>query len=234
MLELNNVRAYYGDSLALWDVNLKISQGASVAILGRNGAGKSTLFKSIIGGEPVVTGQITLKGRDLLCMAPHDRVRQGLAFVPEDRRIFPHLTVAENFEIARYGAVPGRGYLDIETVCELFPILENLLERKGTQLSGGQQQILAVARGMVARPQFLLLDEPTEGVAPLIVAQMAEQIKNACEREGTTLIVAEQHVKFARSCSSYVYVIDTGQIVFSGSWDDYDANPQIAEKYLAV
>lgn len=234
MLKLENVSAYYGDSLALSDVSLSIPVGSGVAVLGRNGAGKSTLFKSIMGGAVNVRGDISLAGRSISRMEPHQRVRLGLAFVPEDRRIFPHLTVAENLMMARHGTAPGREALTIDEICSLFPLLRDLLERKGTQLSGGQQQILAVARGMVARPQYLLLDEPTEGVAPLIVTQMAEQIKHACVQQQITLIVAEQRVWFARQCSDYVYVVDTGRVVYEGTWDDYDANPQIAEQYLAV
>lgn len=234
MLELRNVSAYYGDSLALNNVSLRVKPRQGVAVLGRNGAGKSTMLKSIVGGGPTVRGEVSMNGQSLARIATHERIRGGLSFVPEDRRIFPHLTVEENLEIARHGARRDHACHDVEHSCRLFPLLSDLRTRKGTQLSGGQQQVLAVARGMVTRPQYLLLDEPTEGVAPLIVAQMAEQIKQACEQEDIALMVAEQNVWFARFCSEYVYVMDTGQIVFSGTWDEYDANPQIAEKYLAI
>lgn len=234
MLELHNVSAYYGDSLALNDISLKIKPRQGVAVLGRNGAGKSTMLKSIVGGGPTVRGEVSMNGQSLARMATHERIRGGIAFVPEDRRIFPHLTVEENLEIARHGARRGHACHDVQHSCALFPLLTDLLARKGTELSGGQQQILAVARGMVARPQYLLLDEPTEGVAPLIVQQMAEQIQQACQQEGIALLVAEQNVWFARFCSEYVYVMDTGQVVFAGTWDEYDAHPHIAEKYLAI
>lgn len=234
MLELRNVSAFYGDSLALSGVSLRVKPRQGVAILGRNGAGKSTLFKSIVGGGPSVRGEVLLDGRPLARQATHERIRAGVAFVPEDRRIFPHLTVEENLEIARHGARPGHACQEVQQSYQLFPLLTDLRARMGTQLSGGQQQILAVARGMVARPQYLLLDEPTEGVAPLIVQQMAEQIVHACAQEGIALVVAEQNVWFARQCSEYVYVMDTGQVVFEGTWEDYDAHPQVAEKYLAI
>jgi branched-chain amino acid transport system ATP-binding protein len=234
MLELRNISAFYGDSLALNGISLQVRPRQGVAILGRNGAGKSTLFKSIVGGGPVVQGEVLLDGQPLARRSTHERIRAGIAFVPEDRRIFPHLTVEENLEIARHGARPGHACHEAQQSYQLFPLLADLKERMGTQLSGGQQQILAVARGMVARPQYLLLDEPTEGVAPLIVQQMAEQIGHACAQEGIALVVAEQNVWFARQCSEYVYVMDTGQVVFEGTWEDYDANPQVAEKYLAI
>lgn len=234
MLELQNVSAFYGDSLALNGISLRVPPRQGVAILGRNGAGKSTLFKSIVGGGPSVRGDILLDGQSLIRRAPHERIRAGISFVPEDRRIFPHLSVAENLEIARHGACAGRACMEPSQSYHLFPLLTDLKARMGTQLSGGQQQILAVARGMVARPHYLLLDEPTEGVAPLIVQQMAEQIRHACAQEGIALVVAEQNVWFARQCSAYVYVMDTGQVVFEGTWDDFDAHPQVAEKYLAI
>ncbi len=234
MLELRNISAFYGDSLALNGISLQVRPRQGVAILGRNGAGKSTLFKSIVGGGPAVQGEVLLDGQPLARRSTHERIRAGIAFVPEDRRIFPHLTVEENLEIARHGARPGHACHEAQQSYQLFPLLADLKERMGTQLSGGQQQILAVARGMVARPQYLLLDEPTEGVAPLIVQQMAEQIGHACAQEGIALVVAEQNVWFARQCSEYVYVMDTGQVVFEGTWEDYDANPQVAEKYLAI
>ncbi|WP_159915670.1 ABC transporter ATP-binding protein [Pantoea sp. 18069] len=234
MLELKKVSAYYGDCLALNDVSLRVRPRQGVAVLGRNGAGKSTMMKSVVGGGPSVRGEVCLHGQPLAKRPTHERIRAGLAFVPEDRRIFPHLSVAENLEIAAHGVRPGHAPLSVAQSCALFPLLKDLLDRKGTQLSGGQQQILAVARGMVAKPQYLLLDEPTEGVAPLIVAQMAEQIREACAQQGIALLVAEQNVWFARYCSDYVYVMDTGQVVFGGTWAEYDAQPEIAEKYLAI
>jgi len=234
MLELRNMDAFYGDSIALRGINLEVRKGQRVALLGRNGAGKSSLLKSIVGGGPNVTGSVSFDGVSLEKMPTHMRIRKGLALVPEDRRIFPHITVEENLLLAHQGARAGKVCRSFDEICKLFPVLSALRERKGTQLSGGQQQILAVARGLVARPDCLLLDEPTEGVAPLIVAQMATQVADACRSEGTALLIAEQNVWFARQCSDYVYVMDTGGIVFHGPWAAYDAQPDIAERYLAV
>lgn len=233
-ISLRGVHKHFGALHAVDGVDLDIPPGELFGLIGHNGAGKSTLFKSIVGGGPAVQGEILLDGQPLARRSTHERIRAGIAFVPEDRRIFPHLTVEENLEIARHGARPGHACHEAQQSYQLFPLLADLKERMGTQLSGGQQQILAVARGMVARPQYLLLDEPTEGVAPLIVQQMAEQIGHACAQEGIALVVAEQNVWFARQCSEYVYVMDTGQVVFEGTWEDYDANPQVAEKYLAI
>lgn len=234
MLELERLEAFYGDSIVLNAINLRVGAGQRVALLGRNGAGKSTLLKSIIGGGPRVAGRLTFKGIDLSPLPTHMRIRAGLSLVPEDRRIFPHLTVEENLKIARYGAAPGKSCHSFEESCALFPLLTDLRLRGGDQLSGGQQQILAVARGLAARPDCLLLDEPTEGVAPLIVAQMAEQISHACTANGAALLIAEQNIAFARTCSDYVYIMDTGQIVFEGVWQELDRRPQIIERYLTV
>ena len=234
MLELQGVDAFYGDSIVLNAVNLRVGSGQRVALLGRNGAGKSTLLKSIIGGGPRVMGRLIFKGVDLNPLPTHLRIRAGLSLVPEDRRIFPHLTVEENLTIARYGAAQGKPCHSFEESCALFPLLTDLRLRRGDQLSGGQQQILAVARGLVARPDCLLLDEPTEGVAPLIVAQMAEQISHACAANKSALLVAEQNIAFARTCSDYVYMMDTGRIVFEGAWEELDRQPQIVERYLTV
>lgn len=234
MLEVENLDAFYDDSIVLNAMNLRVGSGQRVALLGRNGAGKSTLLKSIVGGGPRVVGHLTFKGADLNPLPTHLRIRAGLSMVPEDRRIFPHLTVEENLAIARYGAAPGRSCHSFEESCALFPLLTDLRLRRGDQLSGGQQQILAVARGLVTRPDCLLLDEPTEGVAPLIVAQMAEQINHACAANEAALLIAEQNIAFARACSDYLYMMDTGRIVFEGRWDELDRQPQIIERYLTA
>lgn len=233
MLEVKNLQARYGDSLILDGVNLSVAAGQGVALLGRNGAGKTTLLKSIVGGGPKVTGELQFLGDDFAQVPIYQRARKGLALVPEDRRIFAHLSVQENLLIARY-ACSEAGCLGIEEMYGLFPALADVRARMGNQLSGGQQQILAVARGLMSRPKCMLLDEPTEGVAPLLVKQIAEQINNARQQQGSALLLAEQNLWFSRQCTDFVYVIDTGKIVFEGDWNEFDSHPEIANRYLAV
>ena len=233
MLEVKELQARYGDSLILDGIGIEVAAGQGVALLGRNGAGKTTLLKSIMGGEPKVNGVVRFMGRDLTTMATHLRARCGLTLVPEDRRIFSHLTVEENLLMSCH-ASGKEGCLAVEEVYGLFTMLGELKARMGTQLSGGQQQILAVARGLMSRPKCMLLDEPTEGVAPLLVKQMAEQINRARLQQGSALLLAEQNVWFSRQCTGYLYVIDTGKIVFQGDWKTFDAHPEIANRYLAV
>ncbi|MBC9904098.1 MULTISPECIES: ABC transporter ATP-binding protein [Achromobacter] len=233
MLEVKNLRARYGDSLVLDGVGIEVAAGQGVALLGRNGAGKTTLLKSIVGGGPTVDGTLRFMGGDLRQIGTHARARSGLALVPEDRRIFSHLTVEENLLLARHASGP-RGTLPLQEAYGLFPALAELRTRMGNQLSGGQQQILAVARALMSRPKCMLLDEPTEGVAPLLVQQMAEQVNRARQQQGAALLLAEQNLWFSRRCTDYVFVIDTGRIVFEGDWNHFDAHPEIADRYLAV
>lgn len=233
MLELDDVRASYGDSLILEAISLRVESGQGVALLGRNGAGKTTLLKSIVGGGPRVSGSLRFLGRDLASMPTHLRARAGLSLVPEDRRIFAHLSVEENLILARRAAGEA-GCLELDEVYALFPALAELRTRMGSQLSGGQQQILAVARGLVPKPRCMLLDEPTEGVAPILVQQMAEQVNNARRGQGAALLLTEQNLWFSRQCTEFVYVIDIGRIVFAGSWEEFDRRPEIADRYLAV
>lgn len=233
MLEVRNLEARYGDSLILNGVELQVAAGQGVALLGRNGAGKTTLLKSVVGGGPKVSGEVRFLGKDLRQVPIHQRARAGLALVPEDRRIFAHLNVEENLLMARHASGEA-GCLSLDEVYGLFPMLADLKGRMGNQLSGGQQQILAVARGLMSRPKCMLLDEPTEGVAPLLVKQMAEQVNSARRQQGAALLLAEQNLWFSRQCTDFVYVIDTGEIVFKGDWQQFDSQPDIAGRYLAV
>ena len=233
MLEAKGLRASYRDSLVLDGLNITVAPGQGVALLGRNGAGKTTLLKSIMGGGPQVSGELRFMDQDLLAMPTHLRARAGLALVPEDRRVFSHLTVDENLLLARHAA-GDRGSLTLGEIYRLFPVLADLRQRMGSQLSGGQQQILAVARGLMPRPLCMLLDEPTEGVAPILVEQMAEQVNSARHEHGTALLLTEQNLWFGRKCTEYVYVIDTGRIVFQGTWPEFDSRPDVVNRYLVV
>ncbi len=232
MLNVKNLCARYGGSQILDGIDLQVAAGQGVALLGRNGAGKTTLLKSVVGGDPDVSGEIRFLGTDLRVLPTYQRARAGLVLVPEDRRIFAHLTVEENLLMARHAA--SNRVADSAEVYTLFPLLADLKSRMGDQLSGGQQQILAVARGLMSSPHCMLLDEPTEGVAPLIVSQMAEQVNHARRHRKMALLLAEQNIWFSRQCTDFVYVIDTGRIVFEGDWHAFDSQPEIAERYLGV
>lgn len=233
MLELAHVNAFYGQSHILHDISFSMAEGARIAILGRNGAGKSTLLKSIMNAGPRTDGTIRFRERALDGVAVDQRARMGLALVPEERRIFGHLTSYENLKIAQYGAASEREMIDIDTLIGRFPMLVPLRDRPGSQMSGGQQQMLAVARGIASRPHVMLLDEPTEGLAPVIVAELARDVVACCRDYGIGLLLAEQSIWFARQCTDHVLVVDTGRIAFSGNWQDFDDNPEKIRKHLA-
>lgn len=234
LLEIRDCDAFYDDSHVLHAVSLTIAADSGVALLGRNGAGKSTLLKSILGVGPTVRGDILLNGESIARTPSHLRVAMGVSLVPEDRRIFPHISVAENLTMAQRAARKGVAAMTPQDAVRLFPMLSGLLDRRGYQLSGGQQQILAVARGLTPRPQLLLLDEPAEGLAPIIVQELAAQMARIRAHEGGSLLLAEQNVSFARHCTEKVFVIDTGRIVFAGSWAEFDADIARVERYLTL
>lgn len=233
MLDVKDLHASYGDSLILSGINIHVGPGQGVALIGRNGAGKTTLLKSVVGGGPRVSGVVRFREQNIMSLPTFKRARAGLVLVPEDRRIFSHLSVEENLLMA-LNAAPRNVSQEIDEIYVLFPELEKLRLRMGNQLSGGQQQILTVARGLMARPQCMLLDEPTEGVAPLLVKQMAIQINHARKAQGTALLLAEQNLGFSRQCTEFVYVMDVGQIVFHGTWQEFDDRPDVATRFLAI
>ncbi|MBN9062304.1 MAG: ABC transporter ATP-binding protein [Rhizobiales bacterium 65-9] len=233
MLETAGLNAYYGDGHILHDIAFRVGDGERVAILGRNGAGKSTLLKSIMNAGPRVQGDVRFEGALLGDAPSYQRARKGLAMVPEDRRIFTHLTVEENLTIAHYAA-GGRPKADAARIIESFSLLKPLVKRFGGQLSGGQQQVVAVARAFMATPRLLLLDEPTEGLAPVIIEQMAQEFVTICDREKVGLVLCEQNIWFSRMCTSRIYLLDTGRIVFSGDWNEFESDAELKKKYLAV
>lgn len=234
LLEAEGLNAWYGDSHILHGVSLRLQSRQAVALMGRNGAGKSTTLKSIMNAGTRVRGMVRWKGRELGRMPTYRRARMGLVMVPEDRRIYPHVTVRENLELARHSLREGESAYSIEEIVGFFPMLKEVLERSGAALSGGQQQMVAVARALLARPECVLLDEPAEGLAPVIVEQLAEQVNRMRRQEGLTLLLTEQNLWFSRACTDYVYLIDSGQVVFEGSWEDFDRHPEIQSRYLAL
>ncbi|MBI1847052.1 MAG: ABC transporter ATP-binding protein [Candidatus Rokubacteria bacterium] len=229
MLQLREVQAYYGRSHVLYGVSLEARLGEVVCLLGRNGAGKSTTLKSVMGLVDVTAGDIVFEGRSLREVPTHEITRRGVGFVPEDRRIFSDLSVRENLEV---GARAG-GAWTVERVCALFPKLASLDHQRGGSLSGGEPQMLTIARTLMTNPRLLLLDEPSEGLAPVIVRALADTIL-ALKREGLTIVLSEQNVKFARRVADRAYIIEKGQIKFAGSLAALDADEGLRRAYLSV
>ena len=229
MLELAGVHAVYGRSHVLHGVSLRADEGEVVSLLGRNGAGKSTTLKAIVGVVEVTAGAITLAGRSLRGLPTHAIARLGVGLVPEDRRIFGDLSVLENLAV---GARPAGGWT-VERVFELFPKLESLARQRGGSLSGGEQQMLTIARTLMTGPRVLLLDEPSEGLAPVVVQTLADNVA-ALRREGLTILMAEQNVKFARRLADRAYIIEKGEIRFEGTMNALDADENLRRAYLSV
>lgn len=232
MLEVKEIHTYYGMSHILFGVSLNVEPGEIVCLLGRNGAGKTVTLRSIMGLTPPRQGSIKFKGEEIVGKEPYMLVRQGMAYVPADRRIFVDLTVGENLELAARKA-KGDGGWNKDRVYELFPVLKNIESHKGGYLSGGEQQMLTIARALMGNPEFLLLDEPTEGLAPLLVKALEEQIRKLREA-GLTVLLAEQNVRSALRLSDRGYIIDNGVIRYQGSIKQLKENEEIRKKYLLV
>jgi branched-chain amino acid transport system ATP-binding protein len=214
ILSVENIETYYGLSQALFGVSLEVEAGQCVCLLGRNGVGKSTVMRSIMGLTPPARGRVLWKDVSIAGWRPDRVARAGIGFVPEDRRVFGELTVRENLEVARDAARrPGRW--NIAAVCELFPKLAELRERRAGLLSGGEQQMLTIARTLMCNPQLLLLDEPSEGLAPLVVEHLLEQVRRL-KHEGVTILLAEQGIDFSLALADYVYVLEKGTVVHHG------------------
>lgn len=230
MLEVQGIHTFYGLSHVLFGVSLQVEPGEVVCLLGRNGAGKTTTLKSIIGLTPPKLGSIKFRGEEITGTAPYRLARKGLGYVPDDRRIFADLTVGENLEIAeKAGAMDW----DRERVYALFPVLRKKESHKGGHLSGGEQKMLAIARALMGNPALLLLDEPTEGLAPLLIRDLEEQIRGLKE-VGLTVLLAEQNVRSALRLGDRGYIIDNGQIRYQGSIAELRENEEVRKKYLLV
>jgi branched-chain amino acid transport system ATP-binding protein len=232
-LELDSVNTFYGRSHILFDVSLSVEKGEVVALLGRNGAGKSTTFRSVIGLTPPQSGEVRFKGEKVNGLRAFRICRKGIGFVPEDRRCFPDLTVRENLEVAARREKQTDSPWTVDRVWALFPRLAERERNLGSQLSGGEQQMLTIARTLMTNPEVLLLDEPSEGLAPLVVALLAEMILQI-RKEGVTVLLAEQNLHFCAKVSDRGYVIDKGSVKYEGTLKDLLANEEVKEKYLAV
>ena len=234
LLELGGVHTHYDTSHILFDVSLEVNEGESVCLLGRNGAGKTTTLKSIMSLAPVSAGRIRFNGVDLVGLPPYEIARLGVGFVPDDRLIFPDLTVRENLEIAIKPGVPGAPERwTVERIYELFPVLMPLDARLGGYLSGGEQQMLTIGRTLMGNPSLLLLDEPVEGVAPVVVQELTGKIKQL-KTMGLTILFAEQNMRFATEISDRAYVIEKGHIRYQGTMGELVVNEEVKAKYLMI
>jgi len=234
LLEVSHIDTYYVDSHILFDLSLTVEVGEVVCLLGRNGAGKTTTIRSIAGLTPPRAGAITLRGRDIVGLPPFRIARLGIGFVPEDRRVFPNLTVQENLEVARrtWGNGSASPWSQ-ERVFDLFPILRERRRQAGGTLSGGEQQMLTIARTLMGNPEILLLDEPSEGLAPIVVDALREQL-GRLKAGGLTMVLAEQNVRFVSDLGDRVYILEKGMVRYEGSMARFLADDEVRQTYLAV
>jgi branched-chain amino acid transport system ATP-binding protein len=232
LLEVHDIHAAYGSSRVLFGISLTVARGECVCLLGRNGVGKTTTMRAIMGLTPPSSGRIVFGGTDITELPPHRIARLGLGFVPENRRIFAELTVWENLDVA--ARATGRsGHWTVEAVYGLFPKLSELANRQGGFLSGGEQQMLTIGRTLMGNPDLLLLDEPSEGLAPLVVESMLEQVSRL-KREGLTILLAEQGVDFSLALADRVYVLEKGAVRFAGVAAELRDNPRLRDELLAL
>jgi len=232
MLEVEGIHTYYGLSHILFGVSLNVPEGQIVCILGRNGAGKSTTMRSIMGLTPPRQGTINFKGETVTGKKPYQLARQGMGYVPDDRRVFADLTVGDNLEISERSTGDDTTW-NKDSVYDFFPLLRHIDSRKAGFLSGGEQQMLTIARALMLNPDFLLLDEPTEGLAPMIVEVLEERIGQLRDK-GLTVLLAEQNQRVALKLSDRGYIIDNGVIRYHGSINELKENEKIMKKYLLV
>ena len=234
MLDIKDLNAWYGSSHTLHGVSLSVKQGEVVALVGRNGAGKTTTIRSIMGLMPKISGSMQFDGKDLVALKAHERYRLGLAYVPEERRIVPGLTVRENLQL---GLVASNGKIDereaIEEIAESFPRLKERLDQEGVTMSGGEQQMLAIARATIAKPKMILLDEPSEGIMPVLVEEMGVLFRKLRD-QGVTLLLVEQNVEWALRLADRAVILDQGEVVYESSSEALLADKAMQERYCAV
>jgi branched-chain amino acid transport system ATP-binding protein len=232
-LKVESIHTSYGLSQVLFGVSIEVGAGECVALIGRNGVGKTTTMRSIMGLTPPSQGKVVWKGADIAGLPSYKVCKRGIGFVPEDRRIFPELSVWENLDIARRTGGGGRGAWGENEVFALFPDLAQIKDRRGGVLSGGQQQMLTIARTLMGNPELLLLDEPSEGLAPLIVEQLREKVAQL-KSTGLSIVLAEQNLAFVLSLADRVYILEKGEVRYTGTPADLRANHDIVKQYLTV
>ena len=234
MLKVTGLNAFYDRSHVVQNITFEVAQGEIVTLMGRNGAGKTTTLRTLMGLLAKRSGSMTFNGQECLMQPPHTRFHMGLAYVPEDRRIVPGLTVRQNLELGLIASnARGRMAEMVDEIAETFPRLKERLHQDGTSMSGGEQQMLAIARAMMARPKMILLDEPSEGIMPILVDEMFDLFLRLKGR-GTTILLVEQNVERALSISDRAYILDQGEIVHAGAAADLLADRDIQERYCAV
>ncbi len=234
LLTLEDVHTYYGEAHILQGVSVTVGEGEVVTLIGRNGAGKTTTLRSIMGIVRARRGHVRLRGEDITGLGTYEIARRGIAWIPEERRVLPNLTVLENLRLGMLGGSARNGDVDVlEEVFGYFPRLRERIAHRGRFLSGGEQQMLAIARGLVSRPAVMLVDEPTEGLAPLLVQNLTE-ILAAINRRGTTILLVEQTLDVALALSHRVYVMDQGQIQFEGTPEQLRRDPTIQQRFLEI
>ncbi len=232
LLEVASIDTYYGKSHIIRDVSMRVEAGEVVSLIGRNGAGKTTILRSLMGLTPPRTGTITFNGEPTTGRQPYELARKGMGFVFEDRRIFPDLSVRDNLLVFSIRRGERQGSWSYDRIMEVFPMLKKLEHHMGNQLSGGEQQVLAIARTLMGNPSLLLLDEPSEGLAPLIVRALGELMQKISKE--MTILLAEQNLKFALTFASRIYLIDKGRIRYEGTKEELLANREIQEKLLGI
>lgn len=234
MLETKDLHAWYGASHTLRGVSISVGQGEVVALVGRNGAGKTTTIRSIMGLMPKIAGRVTFDGTDLTALKAHHRFKLGLAYVPEERRIVPGLTVRENLQLGLVASDAGiNERVAIDEIAESFPRLKERLDQEAITMSGGEQQMLAIARATIAKPKMILLDEPSEGIMPVLVEEMGVLFRRLRD-QGVTLLLVEQNVEWALRLADRAIVIDQGEVVYESSAEALLADKSIQERYCAV
>jgi branched-chain amino acid transport system ATP-binding protein len=234
LLAVEEIHTYYGEAHILQGVSLTVGEGEVVTLIGRNGAGKTTTLRSIMGIARPRRGRVHLRGDDVTALGTHEIARRGIAWIPEERRVLPNLTVLENLRLGMLGARGENGGSDVlDEVFTYFPRLRERIDHRGRFLSGGEQQMLAIARGLVSRPSVMLVDEPTEGLAPLLVQNLTD-ILGAINRRGTTILLVEQTLEVAMTLSHRLYVMDQGRIQFEGTPDALRRDPTIQQRFLEI
>jgi branched-chain amino acid transport system ATP-binding protein len=233
LLDVSDLKAWYGRAQVLFGLSLRVHAGEVVGLVGRNGAGKTSTLRAIMAAGISRTGSLLLDGSDVSKLSTEALARAGVAWVPDDRRIFTSLTVRQNLELAR-NATAGREPVPVDELCQTFPMLEELLPKHGDQLSGGQKQLIAIARGLATRPRLLLLDEPTEGLAPLVVEEIIAIVRDIPRRFGVGVVLVEENLKVASTLCTRVYALKLGHVAYQGAFDELINDRQKLDQVLAL